>query len=103
MPTNAATEPTDRSMWPAMMTITMPMARMRTYAFWLTRLIRLTGSRVFPPVRISNRMMMTTRAPRMPNWRPVDWPPPNIFPRSRIPPDFFSSGICVVIIGLHPS
>ena len=29
MPTKAATEPTDRSMWPAMMTSTMPMARMR--------------------------------------------------------------------------
>ena len=29
MPTNAATEPTDRSMWPAMITITMPMARIR--------------------------------------------------------------------------
>ncbi len=29
-PTNAQTEPTDRSMWPAMMTITMPMARIRT-------------------------------------------------------------------------
>ena len=28
-PTNAATEPTDRSMWPAMMTRTMPMARIR--------------------------------------------------------------------------
>ena len=28
-PMNAATEPTDRSMWPAMMTITMPMARIR--------------------------------------------------------------------------
>ena len=29
MPTKAATEPTDRSMWPAMITITMPMARIR--------------------------------------------------------------------------
>ena len=29
MPTNAATEPTERSMWPATMTITMPMARIR--------------------------------------------------------------------------
>ena len=28
-PTNAATDPTDRSMWPAMMTITMPIARTR--------------------------------------------------------------------------
>ena len=28
-PLKATTEPTDRSMWPAMMTITMPMARMR--------------------------------------------------------------------------
>ncbi len=28
-PTNAATEPTDRSMWPAMMIITMPIARIR--------------------------------------------------------------------------
>ncbi len=29
MPMNAATEPTDRSMWPAMMTMTIPMARIR--------------------------------------------------------------------------
>ena len=29
MPTNAATDPTDRSMCPAMMTITMPIARIR--------------------------------------------------------------------------
>ncbi len=29
MPTNAATEPTDRSMWPMMITITMPIARIR--------------------------------------------------------------------------
>ena len=28
-PMNAATEPTDRSMWPAMMIITMPIARIR--------------------------------------------------------------------------
>ena len=28
-PTKAATEPTERSMWPAMMTSTMPMARIR--------------------------------------------------------------------------
>ncbi len=29
IPTKAATEPTDRSMCPAMITITMPMARIR--------------------------------------------------------------------------
>ena len=29
IPTNAATEPTDRSMCPAMITITIPIARMR--------------------------------------------------------------------------
>jgi hypothetical protein len=29
MPVKAATEPTDRSMCPAMITMTMPMARMR--------------------------------------------------------------------------
>ena len=28
-PTKAQTEPTDRSMWPAMITMTMPIARMR--------------------------------------------------------------------------
>ena len=28
-PTNAATDPTDRSMWPAMITITIPIARIR--------------------------------------------------------------------------
>ncbi len=29
MPVTAATDPTDRSMWPAMITSTMPIARMR--------------------------------------------------------------------------
>lgn len=29
-PTNATTEPTERSMWPATMTMTMPIVRMNT-------------------------------------------------------------------------
>jgi hypothetical protein len=29
MPTNAAMEPTERSMWPAMITSTIPIARIR--------------------------------------------------------------------------
>ena len=32
-PTKAATEPTDRSMWPATITITMPIARIKMYPF----------------------------------------------------------------------
>ena len=32
-PMNPAMEPTDRSMWPAMITMTMPIARTRMYPF----------------------------------------------------------------------
>ncbi len=82
MPTNAATDPTDRSMWPAMITSTMPTARMSTYELPLTMLIRFCGVSVFPPVCHWKKMMISTRAPRMPNWRPELVDPPNILPRS---------------------
>ena len=55
-PTNAATEPTDRSMWPAMMTITMPIARTRMYPFCTTRFEMFCGRSRMPSVRIANRI-----------------------------------------------
>ncbi|MDQ0743542.1 hypothetical protein QFZ62_000850 [Clavibacter sp. B3I6] len=42
-PTVATTEPTDRSMWPAMITMTMPIARISTYAFCWMRFATLPG------------------------------------------------------------
>ena len=98
MPTNAATDPTDRSMWPAMITMTMPIASTSTYELPLTMLIMLLGSSVLP-VRIWNSTMMTTRAPRMPNWRPLDCAPPNILVRSRKWNPVFS-GVGVVEVSL---
>ena len=68
-PTNAATEPTDRSMWRATITITMPMARIRIWAFWTTRLETLIGLSSTPSVVIWNRMTIAARAMIMPYWR----------------------------------
>jgi hypothetical protein len=94
MPTNAATEPTDRSMWPAMMTITMPMARIRMYEYCCTTLITLVGSRVSPPDRISNSTMITTSAMTMLYW-PIPRPP--VRARRAARGDFV--GVVVVLIG----
>ncbi len=49
-PVNAATDPTDRSMCRAMMTITMPIARIRIEAFWVNRLVRFSGRSRMPSV-----------------------------------------------------
>jgi hypothetical protein len=65
-PTIATTEPTERSMCPAIITTTMPTARMSTYAFCWMRLLMLPGSRRRPLVRIWNRITITARAARIP-------------------------------------
>ncbi len=72
MPVNAATDPTERSMCPMMMTITMPIARIRMYEYWLTTLMRFPEDSVSPvPLKIHvstwKTTRMTTRLPRMPN------------------------------------
>ena len=68
-PTNAATEPTDRSMWRATITITMPMARIRICAFCTTRLETFSGLSSTPSVVIWNRTTIAARAMIMPYWR----------------------------------
>src|SRR6266545_659913 len=73
-PTNAATEPTDRSMWRATTTSTIPMARIRIWAFWTTRLETLSGLSRMPSVVIWNRITIAAKAMIMPYWR--------MFPRS---------------------
>jgi len=90
MPVNAATEPTERSMWPAMMTITIPIARIRMYEYCWTMLMMFPGWRVLPPVQIWKNTMMMMSAPRIPNCF-SDPPPPNRLRRSRmLNPLFFS-------------
>ncbi len=65
-PTKAATEPTDRSMWPAMMTITMPIARTRMYPFCTTRLEMFCGRSRMPSVRNANSATTAISAMKMP-------------------------------------
>ena len=65
-PTKAATEPTDRSMWRAMMTMTMPIARIRIDAFWVSRLVTLSGRSSTPSVLIWKNTTIATRAMTMP-------------------------------------
>ena len=74
-PVNAATDPTDRSMCRAMMTITMPIARIRIEAFWVNRLVRFSGRSRMPSVVIWKSTTMATSAMTMPYWRTL--------PRSR--------------------
>ena len=69
MPTKAATEPTDRSMCPAMITSAMPTARISTYAFSVTMLMMLSGVSSIPPVSTWNSSSRKTRAMVIPNWR----------------------------------
>mgnify|MGYP006912542273 CR=1 FL=1 len=63
---NAATEPTERSMWPATITITMPMARIRMYPFCTIRLEMFCGRSRMPWVRIENSTTTAMRAMKMP-------------------------------------
>ncbi len=65
----AATEPTDRSMWPPMMTITMPMASTRMYEYWSTTLVRFSGLSSVPSVKNVNRATIATNAMKIPLWR----------------------------------
>ena len=68
-PTKAATEPTDRSMWRATITITMPMARIRICAFCTTRLETLSGLSSTPSVVIWKSTTIAASAMIMPYWR----------------------------------
>jgi hypothetical protein len=61
-PVSATTEPTERSMCPAMITMTMPMARIRMYEYCRTMLVTFVGFSESPPVRIANSAMITTNA-----------------------------------------
>ncbi len=65
-PTKAATDPTDRSMWPAMMTITMPIASTRMYPFCTTRFEMFCGRSRMPLVRIENSTTTAMSAMKMP-------------------------------------
>lgn len=61
-PVSATTDPTERSMCPPMITITMPMARIRMYEYCRTMLVRLPGASSTPSVRIANSAMIATNA-----------------------------------------
>jgi hypothetical protein len=77
MPTNAAIEPTERSMCPATMTISIPMARIRMYEYWLTSEMRLPEFSVRPSVRIWNSRTIATNVKIIPNCRALEVVPPN--------------------------
>ena len=79
MPANAATEPTERSMCPATITMSMPMARIRMYEFCWNSAIRLSDRSVSPSVRIWNSKTIATRVKIIPNWRALEVVPPNRF------------------------
>ena len=67
IPTAAATDPTERSMCPAMMTRTIPMAMTRMYELPLKMLMTFSGLRTRPPVMIWKSTMSATSAKIMPN------------------------------------
>ena len=67
-PVSATTEPTERSMCPAMITITMPIARIRMYEYCSTMLVRLPAERK-AGFRIAKNATIATKATRMPLWR----------------------------------
>src|SRR5438067_7652487 len=60
-----ASAPTERSIWPATITSTMPTARMAVTEVWRASSERLRGRRNVPPVVMENTIQMTTRAPTM--------------------------------------
>ena len=68
-PTKAATDPTERSMCRATITMTMPMARIRIWAFWTTRFETLSGLSSTPSVVIWNSSTIAARAMIMPYCR----------------------------------
>ena len=61
-PVSATTEPTDRSMCPPMIRMTIPIARTRMYEYWRTMLVMLPGLSSTPSVRTAKSATMTTRA-----------------------------------------
>ncbi len=79
MPVKAATEPTERSMCPATITMSMPMARIRMYEFCWNSAIRLSDRSVSPSVQIWKIKTIATRVKIIPNWRALEVVPPNRF------------------------
>ena len=63
---NAATDPTDRSMWPATMTSTMPIASTRMYPFCTIRFEMFCGRSRMPLVVIVKNSTTAIRAMKMP-------------------------------------
>jgi hypothetical protein len=62
-PSRPAIAPTDRSICPATITITMPMARREVTHIWRVRSERLRGERKVPSVARENAIQITARAP----------------------------------------
>ena len=65
-PVSATTDPTDRSMCPPMMTIIMPIARIRMYEYCRTMFVTLPGLSSTPSVRMVNSPTMATNATKIP-------------------------------------
>ena len=61
-PLAATTEPTDRSMCPAMMTRIMPIARIRMYEFCTMMLLMFCGCSRSPPVSTVNSTTISANA-----------------------------------------
>ena len=79
-PVTATTEPTDRSMCPAMMIRIIPIARIRMYEFCTMMFEMFCGCSNAPSVSTANSTMISANATKMPLWRRfsenrVDGPP----------------------------
>ena len=61
-PVSATTDPTDRSMCPPMMMITMPMARMRMYENCRTSVVMFRSLSSSPLVSTENSATISTKA-----------------------------------------
>jgi len=61
-PVKPASEPADRSMWPVIITMTIPMARIEVNTDCLNRLDRFRGLRKVPPVIPVKISQIATRA-----------------------------------------
>src|SRR5690606_5281667 len=97
-PTKAATEPTDRSIWPATMISNMPTAMMTMWLFCRNRLVRLTGRNRMPPVTTWKKAIMMISANRMPYSRMLRRMKPNVSPeRSVVVSDM--CGLCLDLLG----
>src|SRR3954471_24511158 len=69
MPVNASSEPTDRSIWRATITNTMPHEITAIADAWTERLYRLRGERNNPSVRTSSAIQIPARASSMDTMR----------------------------------